>query len=165
MSDKGKKLRPIFVKLSLESSSEINFQTLLLMNYYNHKTNYKLNLIPFSDEGCLDNYTLALLAFKYMTGKPRYMSYYEYVFNIAYLRIGVPKELIHTGENRYEYIFSRYGMAPLLVNLEEWLKKNPQFEEQVFIGGSSNYAEQRRKYYDQRRSGFNIKSSSNITSA
>jgi hypothetical protein len=56
-------------------------------------------------------------------------------------------------------------MSPLLKVLEKWLKNHPQFEEHVFIGGSSNYGEQRRKYYDEGRSGFNIKPSvDNISS-
>ena len=46
------------------------------------------------------------------------MSYYEYVYNISYLRLQVPKELLHTGEEQYEYIFKKYGMSPLLLRLE-----------------------------------------------
>ena len=165
MGEKYRKLGMILVKLPTDSTPEICFETLLLMNYYNHKTDFKLNLRPMWDKGYLEDYDLALLAFRYLVGKPQYMSYYEYVFNISYLRKGVQKELIHTGEDRYEYIFSQYGMSPLLKVLEKWLKNHPQFEEHVFIGGSSNYGEQRRKYYDEGRSGFNIKPSvDNISS-
>ena len=57
------------------------------------------------------------------------MSYYEYVFNIAYL-------------------------APprLLIKLEEWIDKNPDCKEYVFIGGSSNYEKQRSRYFNIRGS-------------
>lgn len=165
MGEKYRRLGMILVKLPTDSTPEACFEALLLMNYYNHKTDFKLNLRPMWEKGYLENYDLALLAFKYLVGKPQYMSYYEYVFNIAYLRKGVQKELIHTGEDRYEYIFSQYGMAPALRELEKWLKQHPQFEEHVFIGGSSNYEEQRRKYYDEGRSGFNIKQSVDIISS
>jgi len=157
MGEKYRRLGMILVKLPTDSTPEICFETLLLMNYYNHKTDFKLNLRPMWDKGYLEDFDLALLAFRYLAGKPQYMSYYEYVFNISYLRKGVQKELIHTGEERYEYIFSQYGMSPLLKVLEKWLKNHPQFEEHVFIGGSSNYEEQRRKYYDEGRGGFSIK--------
>lgn len=159
------KLNTIFVKLPVESTQERCFETLLLMNYYNHKTHFRVNLRPIWEKGYLEDFDLALLAFRYLAGKPHYMSYYEYVFNISYLRKGVQKELIHTGEDRYEYIFSQYGMSPLLELLEDWLSKHPQFEEHVFIGGSSNYEKQRRKYYDKRRSGFNIERSVDIISS
>ena len=165
MGEKYRRLGMILVKLPSDSTPERCFETLLLMNYYNHKTHFKLNLRPMWEKGYLENYDLALLAYRYLVGKPQYMSYYEYIFNISYLRRGVPKELIHTGEDRYEYIFSQYGMSPLLKGLEKWLKTHPQFEEHVFIGGSSNYEEQRRKYYDEGRSGFNIKSSTNNISS
>ena len=103
------------------------------------------------EKGYLENHDLALLAYRYLAEKPYYMSYYEYVFNISYLRKGVQKELIHTGEDRYEFIFQQYGMSPLLKLLEDWIRHHPQYEEHVFIGGSSNYGEQRRKYYDAGR--------------
>ena len=76
------------------------------------------------------------------------MSFYEYVFNIAYQGIGVPQSLIHTGEERYEYIMHKYGTAPLLIRLEKWLLAHPQFEEHIFIGGDSDYGKSRKKYYD-----------------
>lgn len=141
----------ILVKLPVETSVEQCFETMLMMNYYSHKTYYRISLRPMWEKGYLESNDLALLAFRYLTGKPHYMSYYEYVFNISYLRKGVQKELIHTGTDRYEYIFSQYGMSPLLELLEKWLRVHPQFEEHVFIGGSSNYEEQRRKYYESGR--------------
>lgn len=151
----------IMVKLPIETSTEKCFETLLTMNYYFHKTYYKISMRPMWEKGYLESNDLALLAFRYLTGKPHYMSYYEYVFNISYLRKGVQKELIHTGEDRYEYIFSQYGMSPLLVLLEKWLRVHPQYEEHVFIGGSSNYEEQRRKYYESGRGQIAFRASSN----
>jgi len=159
LNEKYYKLGMIWVKLPTDTTPEKCFETLLLMNYYNHKTHFRLNLRPMWEKGYLENYDLALLAFRYLSGKPQYMSYYEYVFNISCLRAGVPKNLIHTGRDWYERIFSQYGMTPTIRRLEDWLKAHPQFEEQIFIGGSSHYDKQRRKYYDKGRGGFNIKSS------
>ena len=152
LTGKCKKQVHILVKLPIETSPEICFEYLMLMNYYNHKTDFKLKLRPMWDRDYLEHYTLALLAFNYLTGRPEIMSYYEYVFNIACLSIGVPKYLIHTGEEQYENIFAKYGMADLLVKMEEWIQAHPQFEESVFIGGDSNYEKSRRKYYELRGS-------------
>ena len=160
MSKEYGKTNTIMVKLPVNKSPEICFEILLSMNYYNHKTHFRLNLRPMWEKGYLENFDLALLAFRYLAEKPYYMSYYEYVFNISYLRKGVQKELIHTGEDRYEYIFSQYGMSPLLILLEDWIQEHPQFEEHVFIGGSSNYEKQRRKYYDTSRGKIAFRTSS-----
>ena len=151
MSKELGKISTILVKLPVSESPEVCLETMLLMNYYNHKSNFKINLRPMWEKGYLENHDLALLAYRYLAEKPYYMSYYEYVFNISYLRKGVQKELIHTGEDRYEFIFQQYGMSPLLKLLEDWIRHHPQYEEHVFIGGSSNYGEQRRKYYDAGR--------------
>jgi len=155
ISKECKKSVVVFVELSQTLSANQYFRTLLLMNYYNFKTQYKLRLMPMRDFHFLTNeFDLAQYAFNYLIEKPYYMSYYEYVFNISYLRLGVPKELIHTGEDRYDYIFKNYGMTPLMVRLEDWIRTNLDCEEWVFIGGDSNYEEQRRKYYDQSRSRY-----------
>ena len=164
MSKKIYKAGMILVKLPVEDGFEACLETMLIMNYYNHKSGFRINFKPEWEKGYLEKNDLAYLAYKYLSKKPECMSYYEYVFNISYLRKGVQKELIHTGEDRYEYIFSQYGMSPLLLLLEDWLKKHPQFEEHIFIGGSSHYEEQRRKYYEQRRGGFNITRSVNNSS-
>lgn len=160
LSRELKKTGCILVKLPTNISREACFETMLTMNYYNHLTHFKINLRPMWEKGYLEDNDLAYLAYRYLMDKPYYMSYYEYVFNISYLRKGVQKELIHTGEDRYEYIFSQYGMSPLLVLLEKWLHTYPQFEEHVFIGGSSNYEKQRRKYYDAGRSEIAFRASS-----
>ena len=155
MSKKYNRSMFISVELSQSLSANNYFKTLLLMNYYNFKTQYRLRLMPMRNFHFLTTeFDLAQFAFDYLTEKPYYMSYYEYVFNIAFLRTGMPKELIHTGEDRYEYILKNYGMPPLLVKLEDWIRTNPECEEWVFIGGDSNYEEQRRKYYDKRGSYF-----------
>ena len=87
-----------------------------------------------------------------MLGKPHLMSCYEYIFNIVYLRMGVPKELIHTGEDRYEYILSQYGPSKSLQFIENWIQYHKEYEYLIFLGGDSDYGEQRKKYYDQGRS-------------
>lgn len=159
-----KKTGTIMVKLPTDVSQEKCLETMLSMNYYNHISHFRINLRPMWEKGYLEDNDLAYLAYRYLADKPYYMSYYEYVFNISYLRKGVQKELIHTGVDRYEYIFSQYGMSPLLILLEKWLKTHPQFEEYVFIGGSSNYEEQRRKYYDAGRSEIAFRTSAYNTS-
>lgn len=156
--------RTIMVKLPTEDGLEACLETMLTMNYYNQKTHFRVNLRPMWEEGYLADDNLALLAYRYLTDATFYMSYYEYVFNIVYLRMGVPKELIHTGEDRYEYILSQYGMPSSLQYLEKWLQTHPQLEEYVFIGGSSNYEKQRRKYYDNGRSEIAFRTSAYDTS-
>lgn len=135
-------------------------ETMLLINYYNHKTNFNLYMVPTLNKLILKDNDLALSAFNYLKGKPHYMSFYEYMFNIAYLAIGVPKTLIHTGEQQYEYIFQNYGLAPQLKYLEQFMDTNPHLRESILIGGSSNYEEQRRKYYVNRGSAYAFRTSS-----
>ena len=150
------KIHKIIVTLPMEEGLESCFETLLQINYYYHKSKFQLYLRPVGSTDLLYGFDLALLAYRYLQGKPDKMSYYEYVFNIAYLRAGAPKHLIHTGEDRYEYIMKNYGTAPTLVVLEKWIQRHPELEEAVFIGGSSDYGKQRKEYYDERRSGFNV---------
>ncbi len=135
------------------------FKLILLFIYYSHKTKFEVRFRIHGDVRCLQDFEPALLAYRYLMAKPTRMSYYEYVTNISYLRIGVSKTLLHTGEQSYEYLFKHYGMTPTLQYLEKWLRSNPQYEEHIFIGGDSDYGKQRTTYYDQGRSGFNIKSS------
>lgn len=137
------------------------FEQLLIMIYYLHKSKGKVWLRAGWSKSYLRRYDLAHLAYKFLHTKAYHMSFYEYVFNIAYKGIGVPLELIHTGEDRYEYIMNKYGTAPLLIRLEKWLIAHPQFEEHIFIGGDSNYGEQRKRYYDIRRSEIAFRASTN----
>lgn len=127
-------------------------RTLLLMGYWNAKTNRQVRLSPAWGKEYYKTNDLVLCAFNYLLKKPHLMSYYEYVFNIAYLAQGVPKTIIHTREEQYEYIYSHYAPPRLLIKLEEWIEKNPDCKEYVFIGGSSDYEEQRRKYFNIRGS-------------
>lgn len=124
------------------------FEQLLIMIYYLHKSKGTVWLRAGWSKAYLRRYELAHLAYKFLNTKAYYMSFYEYVFNIAYQGIGVPQSLIHTGEERYEYIMHKYGTAPLLIRLEKWLLAHPQFEEHIFIGGDSDYGKSRKKYYD-----------------
>jgi hypothetical protein len=66
----------------------------------------------------------------------------------------VPEKLISTNEEVYDFILSKYGMPELVRELEDWLRRNPEYEEHIFIGGSSKYEECRRKSYDTRRSHY-----------
>lgn len=164
------KLHTISVLLPKEQGPERCLEVMLLIKYYNCKMYDKQlrvqlgRLEAYGREEWFTGYDLALFAFRYLHGTPDKMSYYEYVFNIACLRAGVPPHIIHTGEEQYEHILQKYGMPSTLVFLERWIQKHPQFEEMVFIGGSSNYERQRTKYYDKRRSGFNVRTSaSNIS--
>lgn len=82
------------------------------------------------------------------------MSFYEYVFYLSYTKLGVPEKMIRTNEDLYEYVFQNYGYAETLRKLEDWMLANPDSADYVFIGGTSNYEKQRRKYYDPRRSNY-----------
>lgn len=79
LTGKCKTVIHILVKLPIETSPEICFEYLMLMNYYNHKTKFRLKLRPMWDKDYLEKHRLALLAFNYLTGRPEIMSYYEYV--------------------------------------------------------------------------------------
>jgi len=145
----------VLVRLAKTENPYADFQTMLDMIYYHHLGEHMIKLIPYnSDFLSLPEQNFARLSYEFLQSKTHLMSFYEYVFNIAYLSMGVPKELIHTGEDRYEYIMSSYGQAKLLVHLEQWISNYPEYEEQIFIGGSSKYEKQRRKYYDLNRSPF-----------
>lgn len=128
------------------------FEQLLIMIYYLHKSKNTVWLRAGWSKAYLRRYELAHLAYKFLNTKAYSMSFYEYLFNIAYKGIGVPQSLIHTGEDRYEYIMNKYGTAPLLIRLETWLQAHPHFEEHIFIGGDSNYGKSRKRYYDISRS-------------
>lgn len=151
------KIHGISVWLPKDQGTERCLEIMLLLNYYNHKAyRHEFHFAVLGEKHWLQTNDLALLAFRYLHGTPDKMSYYEYVFNIACLRAGVPPHIIHTGEEQYEHILSQYGMPSTLSYLERWIQSHPQFEEMVFIGGSSDYGKQRKKYYDERRSGFNV---------
>ena len=144
------------VKIIVDIPKDININQyiifILLLNEYNRASGYKLRLVPYDKEARYVENDFASLVYRYMLGKPHLMSCYEYIFNIVYLRMGVPKELIHTGEDRYEYILSQYGPSKSLQFIENWIQYHKEYEYLIFLGGDSDYGEQRKKYYDQRRS-------------
>ena len=82
------------------------------------------------------------------------MSFYEYVANIGFCELGIPQEMIITGEERYTYLLNKYGTPYLLIRLEDFIRRNPDLEESIFIGGESNYVKQRRECYDSRGSKY-----------
>ncbi len=124
---------------------------LLYMNYLNNKSNYNMRLRPYSDASTISNYPLVVAAFRFLYQKPFLMSFYEYLFYVGCKTVGVPKELIKTKEDNYDYIMNKYGMPNLIQEIENWLVLYPEDKEFIFIGGSSNYEQIRRKYYDPRR--------------
>lgn len=80
------------------------------------------------------------------------MSFYEYVANIGFCNLGIPKRMIRTGEDNYTYLLNKYGTPDILLRLEDFIRRNPNLEESIFIGGDSNYVRQRRECYVSRGS-------------
>lgn len=149
-----------------EEGKNVNyyFRSVLLLNYYNNKTGYKLRLRPYWDKSLFLKSSLAHYAYRFLYEKPFLMSFYEYVFYLGCVKNEVPKKLIRTNEESYEYIMATYGMPEIIQELEEWMEKNPECEEQIFIGGSSKYEKCRRQYYDTRRSRKAFRGSTNDVS-
>lgn len=135
-------------------SSHEAILVMLDMLTLSRKVDYKMRLYPAGGKVNLIGNELALTLYDFLSIKPGLMSFYEYFFNITYLTQGVPKEILHTGEDKYEYIFKTFGMNAPLRFLESWIANHPEYEEAIFLGGDSNYEKQRRKYYDIGRSSW-----------
>ena len=142
-------------------SKDYYMRSMLDLNYYNNKTGYILRLRPYWDKEIMLGSSLTHCLYRFLYEKPYLMSFYEYIFYISCRNLKVPNKLIRTNEETYDFILSKYGMDKLLMKLEDWILENPDYEEKVFIGGSSNYEEQRRKAYDPRRSKYAFRGSSN----
>lgn len=142
------------VKIKVDIPKDISLSNyiifILLLNEYNYASGYRLKLFPYDTEKRFPNNDLAVSAYRFLNTKNHLMSFYEYIFNISFLRIGVPKEIIHTGEDRYEYILSQYGMNRDLRFVEHFIERHKEYEYLFFLGGDSNYVRQRRKYYNER---------------
>ena len=134
--------------------SEYYLRSMLDLNYYNNRTGYNLRLRPYCDKEVVMLSPLTHCAYRFLYETPYLMSYYEYVFYMGCKNIQVPEKLIRTNDEVYDFILTKYGMPDLVRELEDWLRRNPEYEEQVFIGGSSKYEECRRKSYDTRRSHY-----------
>ena len=128
--------------------------SMLDLHYYNHRTGYKLWLRPYHDREIVQTSPLAHCAYRFLYKTPYLMSFYEYIFYMGCKNDKIPEKLIRTTEEIYDFIFTKYGMPELVRKLEHWLTYNPEYEEHVFIGGSSNYEKCRRKTYDARRSKY-----------
>lgn len=137
--------------------------SMLDLNYYNHRAGYRLWLRPFYDREVVQTSSLALCLYRFLYKTPYLMSFYEYVFYMGCKNEKIPKKLIKTNEEIYEFILDKYGMPPLVQALEDWLRYHPEYEEHVFTGGSSKYEKCRRKTYDTRRSKYAFGRSSNDT--
>lgn len=133
---------------------------LLQLNYFNNKSNYLLRLRPYYDKEIIMVSPLTHCIYRFLYETPYLMSYYEYVFYMGCKNIGVPEKLIRTDEEIYEFILSKYGMPDLVKELEDWLISNPDYEEQIFIGGTSKYEKCRKKYYNPKTTkyAFNVSS-------
>jgi hypothetical protein len=83
------------VKIIVDIPKDININRyiifILLLNEYNRASGYKLRLVPYDKEARYSGNDFASHVYRYMLGKPHLMSCYEYIFNIVYLRMGVPK--------------------------------------------------------------------------
>lgn len=145
----------ISVRIPNNFTPERCFYTMLLINFYIHKTKRKLFMSPYIDKQHIKRERLALLLFNYLKRNVFvYMSFYEYVVYIGFSELGVSRDMIITGEDRYDYLLEKYGVPDILITLEEFIRANLNLEESIFIGGESNYVKQRRKYYDERRSKY-----------
>ena len=154
------------VLVLFEKGKQANYylRFMLLLNFYNNKTNYLLRLRPYWDKEMFLASRLTHCMYRFMYEKPFLMSFYEYVFYLGCGELGVPKRYIKTDEQSYDFILSNFGMPKLVEELEDWLIHNPDCEEQIFIGGSSKYEKSRRKYNDARRSGKGFRGSINNSS-
>ena len=160
LSHKCKKL-DVVVLYEKGKNDDYYLRSMLTLNYYNNLTNYMLRLRPYWDKAVVMKSPLTHCLYRFLYETPYLMSFYEYVFCIACRNLKVPKDLIRTDEETYDFILSKYGMDDLLIELEDWLISNPEYEEHVFIGGSSKYEKQRRKAYDARRSKYAFGTSPN----
>lgn len=127
---------------------------MLDLNYINNKSQYALRLRPYWDKESIMKSSLTHCLYRFLYEKPFLMSFYEYVFRMGCKNLGVPLKLAKTREENYEAILEKYGMDDLIYELENWLLENPEYEEQIFIGGSSKYEKQRKKALDKRRSKY-----------
>ena len=154
----------VLVLFEKGKSSNYYMRVMLDLNYYNNKTGYVLRMRPYWDKEAVMNSSLTHCLYRFLYEKPYLMSFYEYVFYMGCKNLKVPERLINTNEETYDFILSKYGMDKILVELEDWIVENPEYEEHVFIGGSSNYEKQRRKSYDARRSKYAFGRSPNVSS-
>lgn len=153
LSDANKQIIKISVRISKNISLEQCISTMLLINFYNHKSKFKLSMNPYIDKKHIKKDELAYLLFSYLKKKTYiYMSFYEYVANIGFCNLGIPKRMIRTGEDNYTYLLNKYGTPDILLRLEDFIRRNPNLEESIFIGGDSNYVRQRRECYVSRGS-------------
>lgn len=142
-----RKKTDVVVLLDKGKKSDYYLSAMLEMNYYNRKSDYYLRLRPYWDKRAIITSPLTHCAYRFLFVKPFLMSFYEYVFYMGCKNIKVPEKLIRTNEDIYDFILDKYGMPELVKDLEDWIRENPQYEEYVFIGGTSDYKDIRDKYY------------------
>lgn len=144
----------VSVRFEQGKNQNYYFTNFLRLNYYNAITYYTLRLKPYFDREVAYGSALTHYAYRFLFERPDKMSFYEYVFYLECGRLNLPHAMVHTDEATYGYILSKYGMTNVLKRLENWIIENPQYKKYVFIGGSSEYEEQRKSTYDPRRSKY-----------
>lgn len=149
----------VVVLYKIGEEKDYYLRSMLQLNYFNNRSNYTLRLRPYYDKDVVMTSPLAHLAYRFLYETPYLMSYYEYVFYMGCKNDGIPEKLVRTNEDVYEFILSKYGMPQIVKELENWIRDNPDYEEQIFIGGTSKYEECRRNYYDTRGSKFAFRTS------
>ena len=141
----------VLVLFDKGKTDDYYFRTMLELNYYNNKTHYTLRMRPYWDKEIVTHSPLTRCMYRFLYKTPYLMSFYEFVFYTSCKNLKVPERLINTNEETYGFILSKYGMDELLMELEDWLLRNPSYEAHVFIGGSSDYKKERLKAYNARK--------------
>lgn len=155
----------VLVLFERNKSSHYYMCMMLSLNYFNNKTGYSLRLRPYYDKTIVMTSALTHYLYRFLYEKCYLMSFYEYIYYIAYRQLQVPEQFLRTTEEMHAYVMERWGMPDLLKALEDWIILNPEYEEHIFIGGSSNYERERRKAYDSRRSKYAFTTSTSSTSS
>ena len=155
------KVTNVMVLFDKDKGHDYYMCTMLRLNYYNNKTGYCLRMRPYCDKSIVVPASLAHYLYRFLYQKSFLMSFYEYLFNAGCAKMGVPKPFLRTTEEMYGYVLENYGMPEIVQRLEDWICQHPEYEEHVFIGGSSNYERERRKAYDPRRSHYAFTTSTN----
>ncbi len=122
--------------------------------YYKHSCK-KVDLYPaFTRERKNWGNDLAHHAINYFYKNKNNGSFYEYYLCISLLREGADIKSVFPGEAQIEYLLDKYGAPQSLISLEAYMQDRPGIFEGIFLGGQSNYEQQRRKYFDKGRSRF-----------
>lgn len=148
------KVTDVMVLFDKDKGHDYYMCMMLSLNYYNNKTGYNLRMRPYCDKTVVIASSLSHYLYRFLYQKSFLMSFYEYLFHAGCIKMGVPQQFLRTTEEMYGYVLENFGMPEIVQKLEDWIVQHPEYEEHVFIGGSSNYEQERRKAYDPRRSHY-----------